>query len=261
MDTVRRNAELAFQSRFRAGHTQGVEALAALRDALGLEDAPYRIEAFDISHLQGTAVVASMVAWEGGRPHRAGYRHFNVRSVDGQDDFASMAEVVGRRYRRLVREERRMPDLILIDGGPGQLAAARRALVESGAPPVAMAALAKREEEVFLPGRREPLRLERTSAALRLLQQIRDEAHRFALTYHRKVRSRSQLQSELQSIAGVGPARAGRLLKGLGSLKKVRSAGEDDLARYVPRSVARAIRAHFDSAGPSPRHAGGPKSR
>lgn len=245
METVHRNAQLAFRSRFQEGHGRGVEALAQLRDALDLDEAPYRIEAFDISHLQGTAVVASMVVWEGGRAHRAAYRHFKVKTVEGQDDYASMAEVVGRRYTRLVREERRMPDLILIDGGKGQLSAAHQALKESGAPPVPMAALAKREEEIFLPGRSQAIRLQRSSPALQLLQQVRDEAHRFALTYHRKVRSRARLVSELESIPGVGRARSSKLLRGLGSLKAVQAAGVDELAGLVPRAVARAIQEHF----------------
>jgi len=245
MDTVHRNAQLAFRSRFQVANTQGVQALAGLRDALDLDEVPYRIEAFDISHLQGTAVVASMVVWEGGRAQRSAYRHFKVKSVEGQDDFASMAEVVGRRYRRLVKEQRRMPDLILIDGGKGQLSAAHDALKECGAPPVPMAALAKREEEIFLPGRQRSIRLQRSSPALQLLQQVRDEAHRFAVTYHRKLRSRAQLVSELESVPGVGRVRATKLLKELGSLKGVRAAAEHDLTRLVPRSVARAIGEYF----------------
>lgn len=249
MATVHRNAQLAFRSRFQAANSQGVEALARLRDALDLDEAPVRIEAFDISHLQGTAVVASMVVWEGGRAQRSAYRHFKVKTVEGQDDYASMAEVVGRRYRRLVQGQRRMPDLILIDGGKGQLSAAHRALQESGAPPVPMAALAKREEEIFLPGRSESIRLQRSSPALQLLQQIRDEAHRFAVTYHRKLRSRTLLVSELESVPGIGRVRAGKLLKGLGSLKRVRIADEDELARLVPRREARALRKYFHPVG------------
>ncbi len=249
METVRRNAELAFHSRFRAAPGQGMEALGALRDALDLEDAPYRIEAFDISHLQGTEVVASLVVWEGGKPQRSAYRRFRIKTVEGQDDFASMAEVVGRRYRRLVREERPMPDLILIDGGKGQLAAAHLALQESGAPPVAMAALAKREEELYRLGEDEPWRLERSSAALRLLQQIRDEAHRFAVTYHRRLRSKRQLASELETIRGVGRARSALLLKRLGSVERVKKAGLEELLQLVPRRVALAVREHFDLPG------------
>jgi excinuclease ABC subunit C len=245
LDTVRENARLAFQSRFRSGHTSGVSALEALREALDLDEPPYRIEAFDVSHLQGTAVVASMVVWAGGRARPSDYRRFKVRSLEGQDDYASLAEVVGRRYRRLAREGRAMPDLILIDGGKGQLSAARRALVETGAPPVALAAIAKQEEEIFLPERADAIRLERSSPALRLLQQVRDEAHRFAVSYHRKLRSRRALGSELTEIPGVGEASARRLLRALGSLARVREASEDDLARHVPRRVARSVAAHF----------------
>lgn len=258
LETVRRNAELAFQNRFRTGHTDGVESLEALREALDLEDPPQRIEGFDISQLQGSSAVASMVVWEAGRPRRSAYRHFRIRTVVGQDDFASMAEVVARRYRRLVSEGRRMPDLILIDGGKGQVGAAHEALKQSGAPPVPMAGLAKREEEIHLPGRPSPIRLDPGSPGLRLLQQVRDEAHRFAVTYHRKVRSREALASELTAIPGVGPSRASRLLRGLGSLEAVRAATEADLARHVPRSVARAVRAHF---GPPPAPEAVPPSR
>ncbi len=142
-----------------------------------------------------------------------------------------------------------MPDLILIDGGKGQLAAARRALLESGAPPIPLAALAKREEEVFLPDRGDPVRLPRSSPALRLLQQVRDEAHRFALTYHRKVRSRQTVASQLESIPGVGQVSARKLLRGIGSLAKVRRATEEELARLVPRRIARAVREHFSAPG------------
>ena len=166
-----------------------------------------------------------------------------------QGDQVEVRRLGPRRYRRLVREERAMPDLILIDGGKGQLAAAHGALEESGAPPVAMAALAKREEEIYLLGRRTPLRLERSSAALRLLQQVRDEAHRFAVTYHRKLRSKRQLTSELHSIHGVGRVRAALLLRQLGSLEKVKKAGFEELACVVPRGVAQAVREHFDLPG------------
>jgi excinuclease ABC subunit C len=245
LETVRVNAELAFRSRFRARHTAGVEGLEALREVLGLEEPPYRIEAFDVSHLQGSAAVASMVVWVGGRPRRGEYRRYKVAAAHGGDDFASMAEIVGRRYRRLVRESRSMPDLILVDGGKGQLAAARRAFLDSGGPPAAMAALAKREEEIFVPDQARPIRLEKASPALRLLQQVRDEAHRFAITYHRGVRSRATVRSELEAIPGVGRLSARRLLRAVGSLARVRKASEDELARHVPRRIARAVRAHY----------------
>lgn len=141
-----------------------------------------------------------------------------------------------------------MPDLILIDGGKGQLAAARRALLECSAPPAALAALAKREEAIYLPGRRSAVRLERSSPALRLLQQVRDEAHRFAVTFHRKLRSRRTVSSELESIRGVGPASARKLLRGLGSLARVREASVEDLASHVGGRIARVVSAHFGRA-------------
>ncbi|MGD8374966.1 MAG: excinuclease ABC subunit UvrC [Acidobacteriota bacterium] len=241
LDTVRSNASLAFRSRFRSGHTSGVRALEALREALDLEEAPYRIEGFDVSHMQGAFLVASVVVWVGGRAQRGEYRRFRVRTVEGQDDFASMAEVVLRRYRRQIREGRAMPDLVLVDGGKGQLAAAGRALLESGAPPTPIVSLAKREEAIFVPGRAEPIRLPRSSAALRLLQQVRDEAHRFAVSYHRNTRSRVAVSSALLSVPGVGPARARRLLRELGSLEGVRAASEAELSKVVPAGVARAV--------------------
>jgi len=251
LDLVRRNAALAFEGRFRAAHSHGVEAADELGEALGLDDPPSRIECFDISNLHGTDSVASMVVWEAGKPRKADYRSFHIRTVEGSDDFASIAEAVLRRYRRLIAEGRRLPDLVLIDGGRGQLAAAVRSLAEAGLPTLPVVALAKREEELWLHGSGAPVRLERTSAALRLVQRIRDEAHRFAVSKHRVRRTRRTLRTELTDIAGVGPATARKLLREFGSVTGVRSADPEALARVAGRRVAEAIRARYAADPPA----------
>ncbi|GAB4374944.1 MAG: excinuclease ABC subunit UvrC [Acidobacteriota bacterium] len=242
LDLVARNARLAFEARFRARHVHGVQALEELRDGLGLDEVPFRIEGFDVSHLRGEQPRASMVVFEGGRPKKADYRLYKVRSADPGDDYRAMREVVGRRYARLAREGRRLPDLVLIDGGKGQLAAARQALADVGVEGLPVISLAKREEEIFLETSGEPLLLDRHSAALRLVQQIRDEAHRFAITHHRKARSRARLTSPLTRIPGIGPTTARRLLEQFGSPDAVLAASEEALARAVGPARARRIR-------------------
>jgi excinuclease ABC subunit C len=186
---------------------------------------------FDISHTQGTETVGSAVVFENGEPKRAEYRHMRVKGDWGNDDYRSMAEVVGRYFRRRIDEGRPVPDLAVIDGGKGQLTAARDALRALGVADVAVIALAKREEEVFLPGRREPVRLDRRDRALHLLQRIRDEAHRFAVRYNRKLRSKRTIRSDLASIPGIGPRRQTVLLRRFGSLKGVKEATRDEIAR------------------------------
>jgi excinuclease ABC subunit C len=249
LDLVTKNARLAFESRFRTVQTHGVEALEALAVALGLDEPPYRIECFDVSNLHGTDSVASLVVWEGGRARKSEYRTFGIRGVVGSDDTASIAEAVSRRYRRRVAEDRRMPDLILIDGGKGQLGAAVAALTRIGLPMLAVASIAKREELIFLEGRAEPVRLDRTSPALQLVQRIRDEAHRFAVTRHRRRRSRRTLRTDLTAVPGLGPVRARKLLRAFGSLDGVRRAKVEDLAAVVGPSVAKAIRDSFGRRG------------
>jgi len=241
---VAKNAALAFEARFRARHSHGVAAADALAEALGLVEPPSRIECFDISNIQGSDPVASMVVWEAGAAKRSDYRSFNIRSVSGPDDFASMAEVVSRRYRRLIAEGRRLPDLVLIDGGPGQLGAAVRALAAEGLPTTPVVSLAKREEEIFLQGRGEPVRLDRASPALQLLQRIRDEAHRFAISRHRARRSRRTLTTSLLEVPGVGPVIARKLLRAFGSAAGVRQATEAELAAVAGPKAARAIVQH-----------------
>src|SRR2546426_2062452 len=198
LETAAKNACISFEAMFRAPHTYGVEILEGLQETLGLDEPPHRIECFDISHIQGSDQVASLVVWEAGRPKRTDFRRFKIKTLEGSDDFAAMAEVVGRRYTRLLKEGKPLPDLVLIDGGKGQLSSAVAVLDRLGVGHVQVAAIAKREEEVFLDGRKESIRIPHDSPILHLVQRIRDEAHRFAVTYHRKVRSKRTLTSELQ---------------------------------------------------------------
>jgi excinuclease ABC subunit C len=245
MEMVRRNASLAFESRFRVPESHGAEMRRGLGDLLGLDEPPYRVECFDISNVQGADSVASMVVWEGGQPRKSDYRSFNIRTVEGPDDTASISEAVTRRYRRMVAEDRRLPDLVLIDGGRGQLGAAVAALTRVGLPMLPVAAIAKREEEIFLEGRSEPIRLELHSPVLQLVQRIRDEAHRFAVSRHRKRRAKRTLRTELTEIPGIGPARARRLLREFGSVNGVRRADPEALARAVGPKAAAALMARY----------------
>ncbi len=209
-----------------------------LQRELGLSKVPRALVCFDISTAQGTDTVASCVWFENGRPKRAEYRKLKIRTVEGTDDFASMKEAVSRYFQRRIDEARPLPDLVLIDGGKGQLGVAREALDALGLQKMELASLAKREEEVFLPGRPEPLRIARRSPALRLLQRARDEAHRFAITYNRKRRSMRTVTSELLSIPGVGPRKRSALLHAFGSLQGVRDASVEDIARLPGFSAA-----------------------
>ncbi len=238
LDTVRQNAELAFESHFRAPHTHGVEGMEELREALDLEEPPYRIEAFDVSNLQGTDSVASMVVWEGGRPKPSEYRKFRIRTVQGSDDFRSLAEAVQRRYARRLESGGALPDLVLIDGGKGQLGAASAVLRDIGLHELAVAAIAKREEVLYLEGRQGEVRLPESSPALQLVQRIRDEAHRFAVRYHRGLRERRTLRSDLEEVPGLGPRRVRALLKRFGSLERVESAPLADLTRALGPALA-----------------------
>ena len=214
-----------------------------LQRELGLRVVPRSLVCFDISHAQGTDTVASMVWFENGRPRRSEYRKFKVQTVQGIDDFASMREVVGRYFRRRVDEGKPLPDLVVIDGGKGQLNAAWEALRELGLGEHPLVSLAKREEEIFVVGRAESLRLSRRSAALRLLQQARDEAHRFAVTFQRHRRSVRTVTSELLTIPGVGPVKRRQLLQAFGSVQGVREAGEEGIAKLpgFTRASARKV--------------------
>ena len=253
LELVLRNAKLAFDLEWRHPRTQSQEILRGLQDLLQLEVEPRRIECFDISNIQGSDVVASMVVFEDGLAKKSDYRKFRIKGIgDAPDDFASMREVVGRRYRRLLEEGKELPDLVLIDGGKGQLSAATEALAELGLGDQPVASLAKREELIFVPGRDEPVALPRSSPVLQFVQRVRDEAHRFAIGFHRQARSKRTLRSELDDIPGIGPIKRRKLLSRFGSLRGVRGASIEELATAVGRAVAERIRAWLDrGAGPT----------
>lgn len=222
-------------------------ALSEIQKQLKLPVPPLEIAAFDISTMQGTDKVASMVVFRKGRPARSEYRRFKIKSVEGMDDFRSMREAVLRRFSRLLKEEQNRPDLVLIDGGKGQLAAAVDALIALGIRDQPIIGLAKRLEEVFLPDDSLPHNFPRTSSALKLLQQIRDEAHRFAITYHRQLRRKHSFASLLDEIDGVGPARKKSLIAHFGSLKSIQQASAEDIARVngIPHALAERITEYF----------------
>jgi len=226
-------------------------ALTELADELGLPAIPRRIECFDISNLQGTNTVASMVVFEDGKPKKSDYRRFSVKTVEGIDDFASMREVVGRRFKRLASEAdteawARQPDLVIIDGGKGQLNAALGALREVGVT-VPIVGLAKENEELFLPGQQTPVILDRDSQALYLVQRVRDEAHRFAVSFHRQKRQKTAIKSALDDLPGVGPKRKKALIAAFGSVKRIREASEEQIAEVegISPALARQIKAHL----------------
>ncbi len=256
------NARLALESeavQTERKRLRRVEALEELREALNLESLPIRIECFDISTIQGTASVGSMVVFEDAVPKKAHYRKFGVGTIDGQDDFASMAEVVSRRFARLrdvAADEydegfASTPNLVVIDGGKGQLSAALAAMQAYDLPRVAVIALAKREEEVFLPGRAEPVLLERDSAGLQLLQRLRDEAHRFALGFHRQRRDAQARESIFDELEGIGPTRRRALIRHFGSAERFLAASEAELEGVpgIPPKTARRIYAQLHKAG------------
>jgi len=228
------NAAAALRDHLRDEATERA-AVEELRKLLHLKNAPTRIEGFDISNIQGNQGVASMVVWEAGGPKKSDYRKFRIKTVEGANDFASMKEVVLRHYSGVKEEQRPLPDLILIDGGIGQLGAAMDALRELGLSRIDIIALAKakgeKEERVFLPGRKNPVILKPSSPATHVLQLIRDEAHRFAITYHRNLRSRALLSSKLDGIPGVGPAKRRDLLRYFGSIDTLAEASEEELQR------------------------------
>lgn len=226
------------------------KAVLSLQADLRMERMPRRIECFDNSHMQGTDYVSSMVVFADGKPKKSEYRHYKLRTVEGNDDFEAMKEVLTRRFSRVLDEEQALPDLLIIDGGKGQLSHAMEVLESLNlVGRFTVVGLAKRLEEVFTPNSSTPLYLAKTSPSLRLLQQARDEAHRFAITYHRTLRSKRTLQTALTGIAGVGDARAKKLLSALGSVEQVRLATHEQLAAIVGEAVASAIRRHFDSPG------------
>ncbi len=250
IDLAGNNAKQSYDQRFRVMKPNQRQIQEALQDALGLPEPPRRIECFDISHIQGAETVASMVVWEDGRMKKTDYRKFIIRSVDGVDDFASMREVVTRRYQRLQAEKKqKFPSLVLIDGGLGQLHAAAEALASLEIINQPLAAIAKREEIIYVFGQaNEPVILDHHSPVLHLVQLIRDEAHRFAVTFHRKRRQMRDRSTELMEIPGVGAGTTRRLLEHFGSLQAVKQADAAALSAVVTRVQAEGILNHFRSA-------------
>jgi excinuclease ABC subunit C len=250
IDLAGTNAKQSYDQRFRVLKPSARAIQEELQEALSLPELPKRIECFDISHIQGAETVASMVVWEDGRMKKSDYRKFIIRTVEGVDDFASMREVVTRRYKRLLQEQERekkpMPSLVLIDGGLGQLHAAAEALESLEIINQPLAAIAKREEILYVYGQeKDPIALDHHSPVLHLIQLIRDEAHRFAVTFHRKRRQMRDRSTELLEIPGVGQSTTRRLLEHFGSLQAVKQADAAALSAVVTRVQAEAISNHF----------------
>jgi excinuclease ABC subunit C len=246
VDLASQNAKQSYTQRFRVLEPSRKAIQEALADILMLPELPRRIECFDISHIQGAETVASLVVWEDGKMNKQAYRKFKVMTVLGVDDFASMREVITRRYKRLLDESKPMPSLVLVDGGLGQLHAAAEALESLGLTTQPLASIAKREEVIYLYGNEdEPVVLDRHSPVLHLIQVIRDESHRFAIGYHRQRRAMRDRDSELLNIPGVGPQTRQRLLTHFGSLRDVQQATAESLAAVVPRKTAETIWRHF----------------
>jgi excinuclease ABC subunit C len=246
IDLAGNNAKQSYDQRFRVLKPNAQKIQEELQEALSLPELPKRIECFDISHIQGAETVASMVVWEDGKMKKSDYRKFIIRTVEGVDDFASMREVVTRRYKRLQEEKKAMPSLVLIDGGLGQLHAAAEALEALEIINQPLAAIAKREEILYVYGQeKDPIVLDHHSPVLHLVQLIRDEAHRFAVTFHRKRRQMRDRSTELLEIPGVGASTTRRLLEHFGSVQAVRQADPAALSAVVTRTQAEAIRNHF----------------
>jgi excinuclease ABC subunit C len=230
-------------------------ALKELQEALGLESAPNRIECYDISNIQGTNSVGSMVVFERGKAKNSEYRRFKIKTVEGANDFAMMAEMLRRRFKRLESDSRdesfgSLPNLIIVDGGKGQLHAALEALHETGHGDLTIVSLAKRLEEIFIPGRAESVLLPRNSQALYLVQRIRDEAHRFAVSYHRNVRQKKAVASLIDGVPGIGPSRRKALIKAFGSVRGVKAASVDEIAAVpgMNSRLAETVKEHLGSA-------------
>ncbi len=254
LDLVGNNAKQSYDQRFRVMKPRADVLKSVLQDVFMLPEEPRRIECFDISHIQGSETVASMVVWEDGKMRNSEYRKFIIRGVTGIDDFASIKEAVTRRYSRLLEEKKPLPSVILIDGGIGQLHSAAQALESLGITSQPLASIAKREEIIYLYGQEdEPIILDRHSPALHLVQQVRDEAHRFAVTFHRKRRQMRDRKSELLDIPGIGELTRKRLLQHFGSLDSIRQADYSALTSVVNNKQAEAILDYFRKAAAEPK--------
>ncbi len=240
LDLVAQNARLAYSHRYERGAAE--RGAQKLQELLDLDHPPQRIQCVDVSNLQGDQIVASLVTLREGRPDKSSYKRFRIRGLAGQDDFGSIAQVVRRHFRRVLDGEIRPPDLLLIDGGRGQLSAAVGALAELGMQQQPVATIEKGEEKLFVPGRSETIPLQPYTDALKLVQRVRDEAHRFAITYHRSLRSKSVIRSRLEEVPGVGPKRQRALLRRFGSLSGVEAASEAELSEVVGAALAATIK-------------------
>lgn len=247
---VERNAKISFESRFKIARSAKLKVLETIQERLNLPRPPKLIEAFDISNIQGSEPVASMVVCRDGVMSPRDYRKFKIRSITGPNDFEAMREVVHRRYRRLSEEGGEWPDLVLVDGGKGQLHSAFQALSQLGLEDTPLAGIAKREEIIFVQGQDDPVRLNRASPALHLIQEIRDEAHRFAVTFHRKRRSMRDFDSELDRVPGIGAKRKKRLLQNFGSVARVRRATVEELTPFVGRKLAETLKRELSAEKP-----------
>jgi excinuclease ABC subunit C len=246
LELVEKNARHSFEQRFRVMKPSSKAIAEAVKQTLGLPEPPRRIESFDISHLQGSDTVASMVVWEDGKMKKSDYRKFIIHADWGNDDFASMREVIERRYHRLQEEKKQFPSLILIDGGLGQLHAAATSLEKLEVINQPVASIAKQEEIIYVLGQEDqPLRLEHHSPILHLIQQIRDETHRFAVGFHRQRRTKRTIETGLEAIPGVGPRTAQKLLRRFGSIAQIRSASVEQIAKVVSRPVAKRVAGHL----------------
>ena len=253
IDLVGQNAKQSFDQRFRVLKPAAKVIQESLQDDLGLPELPKRIECFDISHIQGAETVASMVVWENGAMKKSDYRKFIIRTVEGVDDFASMREVITRRYSRIQKEKQKMPSRVLIDGGVGQLHAAAQALESLQITNQPLASIAKREEIIYVYGQEDdPVVLDHHSPVLHLVQIVRDEAHRFAVTFHRKRRQMRDRASELMDVPGIGARTTQRLVQHFGSVKAVKEADATALSAVVTRSQAEAILNYFRQPEPEP---------
>jgi excinuclease ABC subunit C len=240
LELVRQNAQLAFAHRYEKGESE--RGAQMLQELLDLDHPPQVLQCVDVSNLQGQQIVASLVSLRDGRPDKSSYKRFKIRDLPGQDDFASIAQVVERHFRRVLDGEIKPPDLLLIDGGKGQLSAAVGALDRIGMQQQPIASIEKGEEKLFVPGHDAPVQLQPHPEALRLVQKVRDEAHRFAITYHRALRSKTVIRSQLDDIPGIGPKRRKQLLEHFGSVSGVKAASREELGAVVgPQLAARIL--------------------
>ena len=240
VELANKNAEILIREK-----VEETSFLEEVRDILDMDKIPLRIEGFDVSNIGGKESVASLVVFESGKPYKDGYRKYKIKTVEGPNDIASLQEVIQRRYTRLHHEKEAMPDLILVDGGKGQLNAAKKALEDLGLEDLSIASLAKREEIIFTPSHPEGLRLERTSPVLKLFQNIRDEAHRFAISFHRLRRKKKSFESLLDGIPGIGARRKSRLLVRYRSMDKIREAPLEEMAKIIGKKAARELKSRL----------------